>query len=136
MNSEWHAIDLHMHTLSGITGDTKEDEVKNFTYFNFLNVIKNFNLRLISITNHNIIKMGNYIMCRFLANLVGTNLLLGVEIDTENSEKKNYHIVVIFDENLHNAIKISNEIKSLTKNKKSSGKIRYTAEEIIDLVKK
>lgn len=136
MNNEWHAIDLHMHTLSGITGDTKKDEVKNFTYLNFLNVIKKYNLKLISITNHNIINIKNYIMCRFLTKLVKTNLMLGVEIDTENSENKNYHVVVIFDENLNNAIKISNEINELTENKKSVGKIRYSAEEIIDLIKK
>lgn len=138
MNNEWNAIDLHMHTLPGVTGDTKKDEVKNFTYSNFLNAIKKFNLKLISITNHNIIDVKNYIICRFLTKLIKTNLLLGVEIDTETIEERNYHIVIIFDENLYNAIKIANEVNKLTKNKKSSnsGKIRYTAEDIVKLVKK
>ncbi len=136
MNNEWSAIDLHMHTLSGVTGDAKRDEVKNFTYLNFLRAIKKFNLKLISITNHNIINMKNYILCRFLTKLIKTNLLLGVEIDTENSENKNYHIVMIFDESLGNEIKISNEINELTERKKRTGKIRYSSEEIVSLIKK
>ena len=132
---EWNAIDLHMHTLAGVTGDAKKDEVKNFSYVNFLNAIIKNDLKLISITNHNIINMKNYIMCRFLTKIIRTNLLLGVEIDTENSENKNYHIVVIFDENLYNSVKVSDKINELTNNKKSLGKIRYSAEEIVSLIK-
>lgn len=132
---EWNAIDLHMHTLTGVTGDAKKDEVKNFSYANFLNAIIKNDLKLISITNHNIINMKNYIMCRFLTKIIKTNLLLGVEIDTENSENKNYHIVFIFDENLYNSVKVSDKINELTNNKKSLGKIRYSAEEIVSLIK-
>lgn len=136
MINEWNAIDLHMHTLSGVTGDAKTDEVCNFTYENFLKAIKKFKLKLISITNHNIIDMKNYIICRYLTKKIGTNLLLGVEIDTESSQKINYHMVMIFNETLNNGIKVAKEINEMTKNKKINGLIRYTADEIIDLLGK
>jgi hypothetical protein len=37
--SEWNAIDLHMHTVSGITGDGSSDIVDNFSYVHFLKVL-------------------------------------------------------------------------------------------------
>ena len=64
--NEWNAIDLHMHTVVGVTGDGKNDEIKNFSYTNYIKVIKDFDLKLTAITNHNYIDIKNFMLCRFL----------------------------------------------------------------------
>lgn len=133
---DWNAIDLHMHTLSGVTGDGKRDEVKNFSYLNYIKTIKKFDLKLTSITNHNIINIKNYIICRFLSKMIDNNTLLGVEIDTDNKFGKNYHFVIVFKESLNSSIKIAEKINELTSAKMKSGKVRFTADEIVDFVKK
>lgn len=88
MIDNWHAVDLHMHTCVGVTGDGKSDVIKNFTYENYLKSLKECDIELAAITNHNHIDLTNYIICRYLAKKIGINILFGVEIDTETEKKK------------------------------------------------
>lgn len=131
---EWNAIDLHMHTVVGITGDGKEDEIKNFSYVNYINVIKTFDLKLSAITNHNYIDIKNFILCRYLSRKLGSNVLFGVELDTDRADGKNYHLLMIFNEPITKCIEISKNINESTRNKKSQNKVRYTSEEIITFI--
>ena len=71
----WYPIDLHMHTVVGITRDKKSDVV-NFTYELFQRVINKYKFGLMAVTNHNVIDMTNYILMRYLCRLNHTNLLL------------------------------------------------------------
>lgn len=136
MIDDWHAVDLHMHTCVGVTGDGKKDEIKNFTYENYIKSLKECEIELAAITNHNYIDLTNYIICRYLAKRIGINILFGVEIDTETeSTKKNYHFVVVFDESLINCMKIRDFIEAKTIEKKKTGKVRYNSSEIIELIR-
>ena len=94
---EWNAIDLHMHTVSGITRDKTKDKV-NFSYKLFQNVINKYNMKLMATTNHNIIDFTNYILMRHLGKISNTNLLLGVELDSTLEIGTPIHIAVIFNE--------------------------------------
>lgn len=63
--NNWNSIDLHLHTVSGITRDKKTDVV-NFSYVSFQQVIEKYKFGLMAVTNHNIINMENYILMRYL----------------------------------------------------------------------
>lgn len=136
MIDNWHAVDLHMHTCVGVTGDGKSDVIKNFTYENYLKSLKECDIELAAITNHNHIDLTNYIICRYLAKKIGINILFGVEIDTETEKtKRNYHFVAVFDESLNNCIQITDFIENKTNEKKLDGKVRYNSSEIVELIK-
>ncbi len=135
MENEWNAIDLHMHTVVGITGDGKNDEIKNFTYQNYLTALIDCNIKLASITNHKIIDLKNYILCRHLAKKKGINILFGVEIDTDRETGENFHFVAIFEEELDKCLDITDWINNKTLEKKKEHKVRYTPDEIVDLIK-
>lgn len=130
---DWHAIDLHLHTVEGVTGDGKSDQV-DFSYSLFTSALLKYNLKLVAITNHNSIDMVNYLLCRYLANKIGTTTILGVELDTETKKGVNYHIIALFNEGLLESLKICDYINSNTKTKKTTGKIRYNAEDIVYIV--
>lgn len=135
--SEWNAIDLHMHTVVGVTGDGGKDEIKNFTYTNYISELKKHNIRLAAITNHNIIDMKNYLLCKYLAKKNNINILFGVEIDTDRADGKNYHCVFVFNEKFYNCFKIMEYINLNTENKKNNnGKVRYTPNEIVQILEK
>ena len=63
--NNWHPIDLHIHTVCGITRDKKTDNV-NFSYTLFQNVISKYKYGLMAVTNHNIIDLQNYILMKYL----------------------------------------------------------------------
>ena len=69
MINDWNAIDLHMHTCTGVTGDGNSDTILNFTYKNYISALATFNIKLAAITNHNIINIANYLLCRCLGHL-------------------------------------------------------------------
>lgn len=134
---EWNAIDLHMHTCVGITGDGGFDVIKNFTYSNYVCALNENNIKLAAITNHNIINMKNYIICRYLGKKKGINILFGVELDSCTEDGKNFHSVVIFNESFNNCVEIANYINLNTdRKKKQDGIVRYTSDEIISLIGK
>ena len=133
--NEWNAIDLHVHTVSGITRDKTVDDVK-FSYSLFGSAIHRHNLKLIACTNHNIIDMTNYVLMRHLAKKYGCNMLIGVELDTTMSKGKPIHIAAIFEDDFSQNLKVCNMINTTTKEKKdSSDEINYTDEEIIKILK-
>lgn len=133
--NEWNAIDLHVHTVSGITRDKTVDDVK-FSYSLFGSAIHRHNLKLIACTNHNIIDMTNYVLMRHLAKKYGCNMLIGVELDTTMSKGKPIHISAIFEDDFSQNLKVCNMINTTTKEKKdSSDEINYTDEEIIKILK-
>ena len=132
---EWNAIDLHMHTVSGITRDKTRDTVK-FTYKLFQNVISKYNMKLMAVTNHNIIDFKNYILMRHLAKINGTNLLLGVELDSALEMGTPIHIAVIFSDAFKQNFDVYKEINSLTDEKKNDEKIIYNSDEIVKLFRK
>ena len=96
--NEWNAIDLHMHTCEGVTRKKGRDDVI-FSYMDMQNVIEQFELKLMAVTNHNIINMSNYILMRYIAKKNRSKILMGVELDTNLSIGIPIHIVVIFEEN-------------------------------------
>lgn len=132
--NEWNAIDLHMHTVVGVTGDGKNDEIKNFSYMNYIKVIKDFALKLTSITNHNYIDIINFILCRFLSKKIDSNVLFGVELDTDRTDGKNYHLLMIFNETFTRCFELAEKINQTTIAKKQQGKVRYTSDEIISFI--
>ena len=137
MIDDWNAVDLHMHTFVGITGDGKPDVIKNFTYTNYINALSECKIKLAAITNHNIINMTNYIMCRYLAKKRGINILFGVEIDTNRETGENYHLVAIFEEEIDKCINIAKWINDKTnEKKKTKNQVRYSPDEIVELIRK
>ena len=131
---EWNAIDLHMHTVVGTTGNGKKDEVKNFSYLNYIKVIQQFDLKLTAITNHNYIDIKNYILCKYLSKHLDSNVLFGVELDTNRADGKNYHLLMIFNEPITRCIEISENINKKTEAKKTQNKVRYSSDEIITFI--
>lgn len=132
---EWNAIDLHMHTVSGITRDKTKDEVQ-FSYTLFQNVISKYNMKLMATTNHNIINFTNYILMRHLGKINNTNLLLGVELDSSLEMGTPIHIAIICNENFKQNFDVSKEINDLTNKKCSEEEIVYKSEEIVKLFRK
>ena len=127
MINDWNAIDLHMHTCTGVTGDGNSDTILNFTYKNYISALATFNIKLAAITNHNIINIANYLLCRCLAKKIGINILFGVEIDTNRETGENYHFVAIFEENLERCVEIAKKINDSTEQKQKAGdKVRYS----------
>ena len=136
MIQNWNAIDLHMHTCEGVTGDGKRDVVSNFTYKNYISSLADCNIKMAAITNHNTIDMTNYLLCRYLAKKIDINILFGVEIDTDRETGENYHFIAIFEENLEKCFQIAKTINESTNLKKEIKKtIRYSPNEIVSLIK-
>lgn len=134
--SEWNAIDLHIHTVPGITRDKSIDKV-NFSYSLFGKAINNHRLKLIACTNHNIIDIVNYILMRFIAKKYNCNILLGVELDSTMSMGKPIHIATIFEEDFddnYNAYKLIN-FKTDEKKHSKDSEIKYSDDEIIKILK-
>ena len=125
-----------MHTCTGVTGDGNSDTILNFTYKNYISALATFNIKLAAITNHNIINIANYLLCRCLAKKIGINILFGVEIDTNRETGENYHFVAIFEENLERCVEIAKKINDSTEQKQKAGdKVRYSPAEIVGLIK-
>lgn len=133
-NSNWNAFDLHMHTQPGITGDSKRESdncVVNFSFCNFVRSLKDVDVKLFSITNHNYVHLENYFLCKYLAKKIGINSLLGVELDVDDEMSSNYHMSCIVDCDVDKAIEFADFV-----NKKSisflglSEKLRFNPNDI------
>lgn len=132
--NEWNRIDLHMHTVPGITRDKTKDKV-NFSFVNFSRVIRDYNLKLMAVTNHNFIDIQNYILLRHLAKIYGTNILMGVELDSNLSVGTPIHIACIFNDKFNDNFYASLEINKCVESKKLESEIYFTDDEIINLLK-
>lgn len=132
---EWNAIDLHMHTCQGITRDKTQDEV-NFKYTYLQEVVQKYNIRLMAVTNHNKINLENYILMRHLLKLQNSNILMGVELDTNLSIGTPIHIATIFEQDFKSNYEAMKEINKKTDEKLSEHEICYSNEEIIEILGK
>ena len=134
--NDWNVIDLHIHTVSGYTRDKSRDEVI-FSYIDFYNVISKYNIKLMAITNHNYIDMVNYILLRHLSKLNNTNILLGVELDSNLSMGTHIHIACIFNDIFNLNFSAYKSINEKTFQKVNDDEeIYYTDEELIQILKK
>lgn len=131
--SEWNAIDLHVHTCEGVTRDKTHDKV-NFKYTYLQNVVQKYNMKLMAVTNHNEINIVNYILMKHLLNLQKTNILLGVELDTNLSIGDHIHIACIFEEDFKSNYLVMKEINEKTKEKMEKDEICYSNEEVIEIL--
>lgn len=132
---EWNAIDLHMHTCKGITRDKSNDEVK-FSYEYLQQVIEKHDIKLMAVTNHNIIDIINFILMRYLAKCQNSTMLMGVELDTNLSIGTPIHIATIFEENFWKNYNAMKEINDITKRKMEDEEISYTNDEILAILGK
>ena len=133
--SEWNAIDLHLHTVSGFTRDKSRDEV-NFSYSLYGEVLKKYDIKLMAVTNHNFIDMINFILMKHLASMYNSNILMGVELDSNLSIGTPIHIACIFNENFQSNFLVSKAINELTDSKRAEqSEIVFTSQQIIDLLK-
>ena len=134
---DWYPIDLHMHTVEGITRD-KGYDVVDFSYVLFERVLNKYKFGLMAVTNHNIIDMKNYILMRYIAKIHKTNLLMGVELDSTLNMGTPIHIAAIFNNNnFKKNYAACMEINRLTNQKKtdtSATEIVYNDGEIIRLL--
>ena len=131
---EWFAIDLHMHTVSGITRDKKKDNV-NFSYTKFAQVLKKHKLRLMAVTNHNFIDMTNLILMKHLAKKLNSNILMGVELDSTMQMGNPIHIACIFEDDFSTNYVAFQNVNSIVKNKiKTSHEIIFSPSEVINFI--
>ena len=132
--SFWNALDLHMHTQPGITGDSKKENANciiNFSFCNFIESLKDVDIKLFSITNHNYVHLDNYILCKYLARKIGVNSLLGVELDIDDQMSSNYHISCIVDCDIEKAVLFAKFINEKSESYLGSGKkLRFDSNDI------
>ena len=132
--SEWNAVDLHMHTVSGITRRKQHDNVV-FSYLAFANAISSHKLKLIAPTNHNIIDFSNYLLIRYLSSKIESNALMGVELDTNLKNGKHVHIVCVFkSEDALLNYKTAKRLNESTNDKLRNEEVYYSAGEVVELV--
>lgn len=131
---EWNAIDLHTHTVVGVTRDKGKDNV-NFSYQLFQKAISDHDLKLVAPTNHNVIDLANYLLMKYVGEIQDCNVLLGVELDSTLSMGSPIHIAAIVEQDLLKNIDLANYINSTTEKKKNSedAEIIYKDSEIVDL---
>src|SRR5690554_2791341 len=121
-----------MHTVEGITRDGTKDHV-NFDYLKFVKVLIKYELKLIAITNHNILDFENYVAVNYLGTLLKSKVLPGIELDTTMDNGKPLHLVAIFKDDFSENLKFSNEINDNTKEKKKQ--VIYTHKEVIKIIR-
>lgn len=112
---EWNKIDLHIHTQVGRVYNNKDEKKDTGKYYNIQNLIKRNqinNLKLISITNHNIINVVELLKATYASQKYGTNVIPGIELDVFIHSNNRYHIIVIFSESV-DIINISNKLDKI-----------------------
>ncbi|MFA7119915.1 MAG: hypothetical protein WC277_00375 [Bacilli bacterium] len=110
---EWQKLDLHIHTQQGKTyNNTVEatDIGKFYSPINFYERNKKNDLKLVSVTNHNIINVIELLKVGYASKFTNTNVLPGVELDVVIKSKKRYHIILVFSE-----CKFVNDVKQNNK---------------------
>ena len=111
--SEWNKLDLHIHTQPGNIYNNKEEERDTGRHYNLINLIERNilnDLKLISITNHNLINIIDLLKAAYASRKTGTNIIPGIELDVFIHSHKRYHIIVVFSEST-NVIDINMRLK-------------------------
>lgn len=94
---KWLKFDLHQHTKNEILYDRREYK-SNYTHEKFFDLIKEQDIALKAVTNHNIINVVEHIKYSLICEKAGVNYLPGVEVD------------YLFDNERFQAISILNPI--------------------------
>ncbi|MFA7101359.1 MAG: hypothetical protein WC196_06475, partial [Bacilli bacterium] len=117
-------IDLHIHT--DISRITKEDDYEGaFSVQTLKEKLIENNVKIFSLTDHNIINIGAYEEYFNLYTDQDPLLLLGIELDVlvkRNNKEKTYHTLLVFDcSDIESVKEISSRLES-----------RYTEKAILD----
>lgn len=119
---EWNKLDLHVHTQVGNTYNNEAEAENTGKYYNLKNLVTRNrinNLRLIAITNHNLINVSEMIKAAYVCRKTGTNVIPGIELDLKINSKKRYHVIVVFSEKT-NIIDINTKLMSIIKKNKNN----------------
>lgn len=118
--NEWNKVDLHIHTQEGKSYNNKPEANDTGKYYTLKNLIvrnRVNDLKLIAITNHNLINIKDLIKAAYASKKTGTNLIPGIELDVFINSDNRYHIIVVFSESV-DIININCKLeKTLEKNK-------------------
>ncbi len=118
--NEWNKVDLHIHTQEGKSYNNKPEANDTGKYYTLKNLIERNrvnDLKLIAITNHNLINIKDLIKAAYASKKTGTNLIPGIELDVFINSDNRYHIIVVFSESV-DIININCKLeKTLEKNK-------------------
>ena len=136
--SDWLKIDLHIHT--DLSKYTKEDDYKgSFSIVTAKSKLKENNVKIFSLTDHNIINEAAYQEYYETYTEEDPFLLLGVELDivvVRNLKQKTYHTLLIFnciDIETIKSISSKLEKKYADKGITDLKKRQLTIEEIVEL---
>lgn len=93
----WNRIDLHQHTNHDIdcTGRAYDN---NYTHIDFFKWLEEEKVKLKAVTCHNNIEISSHIKHAIIAELLGINYLVGVEIDYKFEELE-FHAITILSPN-------------------------------------
>lgn len=115
---EWNKIDLHIHAEHGLTFDNKSTD-NNPNFYSLKNMIernKINDLRLVALTEHNLINIVNNLKLSYALNKYSnSDNLPGVEVDVVISENR-YHVILIFSKRV-NIINISSKLNKYIRKK-------------------
>ncbi|OHE03461.1 hypothetical protein [Sulfurimonas sp. RIFOXYB12_FULL_35_9] len=136
--SEWLRIDLHIHTNK--SKETKNGDYKgNFDVTTLKSKLKENQVAIFSLTDHNIINIEAY---EEYYNSYTDNdplLIVGVELDIEGSTGKTYHSLLIFNYlDIDKAKYVSQKLEDKYKDKGIANPFdrKLTFDDIIELFKK
>lgn len=103
-------IDIHAHTKKVKSGDS---ENRNITPQKFIDIIKNTDVKIIAITNHNHFDLTQY---NEIVKLADTHIQVwpGVELDIIEGKKRGHLLVIV---NPKYSVQLSNTMESLLKEK-------------------
>ena len=93
--SEWLRTDLHLHTISDSEFSYNGD--KNYFVCDFINQLKNEDISVCAITNHNKFNCSEFKELRKNADKEGIYILPGVEFSVTDGSS-GIHVVIIFDD--------------------------------------
>ena len=113
--NEWNKLDLHVHTQVGRTYNNEDEAENTGKYYTLKNLIERNSindLKLISITNHNLLNINNLLKAAYASKKTGTNLIPGVELDVFIHSNKRYHIIVVFSESV-DIIRVNFELEHI-----------------------
>ena len=130
---EWNKLDLHVHTQIGKTYNNESESENTGKYYSLKNLIDRNNindLKLIAITNHNIINIRDILKAAYASKKTNTNLIPGVELDVFVHSNKRYHVIVVFGESV-DIIDINDRLENILKD---NGNNYLTIDDLFKLI--
>ena len=130
---EWNKLDLHVHTQIGKTYNNESESENTGKYYSLKNLIDRNNindLKLIAITNHNIINIRDILKAAYASKKTNTNLIPGVELDVFVHSNKRYHVIVVFAESV-DIIDINDRLENILKD---NGNNYLTIDDLFKLI--